>query len=182
MSHHERCECHECTQARLSQFERDLLHIERGELRAELDIAYELHLLREAVQQIAGFLTASKQAKSLVVKILDSKGNTLMPAVLQIGQTAQAVAQEFSGPNGSGSPLPLAGVIAWTSSDPTIATVDPASGLVTAVGAGQATITGTDPANGLSGSDIVSDQPITAQSLVVTATATAGAAAPAVKR
>lgn len=120
-------------------------------------------------------------AKSLVVKILDSKGNTLMPAVLQIGQTAQAVAQEFSGPNGSGSPLPLAGVIAWTSSDPTIATVDPASGLVTAVGAGTANIVGTDPANGLTGSDVVSDQPLTAQSLVVTVTAT-GAAAAAVKK
>ncbi len=93
-----------------------------------------------------------------------------MPATLQIGQTAQAVAQEFSGLNGTGVVLPNAGPINWASSDATIATVD-TSGLVTAVAAGTAIITGTDSVNGLSGSDAVSDQPLTAQSLVVTITA-----------
>lgn len=86
---------------------------------------------------------------------------------LTVGQTANATAHEWSGPNGTGVELPLAGAISWVSSDPTIATVDPTSGLVTAVAAGQATITGTDAANGLTGSGIVSDQPVVAVSLTV---------------
>lgn len=113
-------------------------------------------------------------AKSLVVQIHDLKGN-IMSASLQIGQTATAVATEWSGPNGTGTILPPAGPIAFSSSDPTIATVDPVSGLVTAVGVGTATITGTDATNGLSGSDTasVSSAPVTAQSLTVVVTANA---------
>ena len=94
-----------------------------------------------------------------------------MPATLQVGQTATAVAQEWSGPNGTGVKLPPAGTITFASSDATIATVDASSGLVTAVAAGTATITATDAANGLSGSDVVSDTPLVAQSLTVSVTA-----------
>lgn len=93
-----------------------------------------------------------------------------MPATLTVGQTATAVYQEWSGPNGTGSKLASAGPVAFTSSDPTIATVDPASGLVTAIAPGTATITGTDATNGMSASDSVSDTPLKAQSatLVIT--------------
>jgi hypothetical protein len=121
-------------------------------------------------------------AQSLTLTFKDLKGNILMPATLSIGQTATAIATEWSGPNGTGSPLAAAGPIAFSSSDATIATVDPASGLVTAVGPGTATITGTDSTNGLSGSDVVSDSPITAQSLTVVVTANAAGATPAVRR
>jgi hypothetical protein len=110
-------------------------------------------------------------ARSMVVKIYDLKGNILMPATLTIGQTAQAVATEFTGLNGTGALIPNAGTIGWTSSAPAIATVDPASGIVTAVGSGTANIVGLDSANGLTNFDVVSDQPIVAQSMVVTVTA-----------
>jgi uncharacterized protein YjdB len=94
-----------------------------------------------------------------------------MPATLTIGQTATAVFTEFSGPNGTGVVVAPIGPVTFSSSDPTIATVDPTSGLVTAVAPGAATITATDAGNGLTASDSVSDSPLTAQSatLVITA-------------
>lgn len=93
-----------------------------------------------------------------------------MPATLQVGQTATAVFTEFSGPNGTGVVVAPIGPVSFSSDHPEIATVDPTSGLVTAVAPGTATITGTDAGNGLSASDSVSDQPLVAQSatLVIT--------------
>jgi hypothetical protein len=127
-------------------------------------------------------------AKSLTVTI----NGESMNQVLAVGETAQAAAQEWSGLNGTGAQLPLAGAISWVSSDPTVATIDPASGLITAVAPSKldannapipVNITATDAANSLSnppGSASVTDSPLTAQSLTVTITPVA-AAAPAVK-
>lgn len=94
-----------------------------------------------------------------------------MPATLTIGQTANSVFTEFSGPNGTGVVVAPIGPVTFVSSDPSIATVDPNTGLVTAVAAGAATITATDEGNGLSASDSVSDSPLVATSatLVITA-------------
>src|SRR5579863_3978110 len=77
-------------------------------------------------------------------------------ATILVGKTANSVWQEFSGPNGTGDKLPPAGAIAFTSSKPAVATVDPSSGLVTAVAVGTATISGTDQANSLTASDTAS--------------------------
>jgi hypothetical protein len=76
-----------------------------------------------------------------------------MPATILVGKTAQAVWQEWSGPNGTGDKLPPAGAISFTTSDGTIASVDPGSGLITGVAVGTATISGADAANGLTASD-----------------------------
>jgi len=93
-----------------------------------------------------------------------------MPATLVVGSTAVAVLHEFSGLNGTGAELAPIGPVSYVSSDPSVATVDAASGLITAVAAGTATIVGTDAGNGLSASDSVSDTPLVAQSatLVIT--------------
>lgn len=82
-------------------------------------------------------------------------GANQMPATILIGGTASSLFQEWTGPNGTGTVVPNAGAPAFTSSNPAVATVDPASGVVTGVSAGQATITGDDPANNLSGSDTI---------------------------
>src|ERR1700739_3808967 len=79
-----------------------------------------------------------------------------MPATLAVGKTATAVFKEFTGPNGTGSEIAPIGPVSFTSSDPTIATVDSASGLVTAVAAGTVTITATDAGNSLTASDSAS--------------------------
>jgi len=127
--------------------------------------------LSRKIDQILGILTQEPVAQSATLQIHDSEGNILMPATLAVGATATAVFTEWSGLNGTGAKLPPVGAVSFASSDATIATVDPASGLVTAVGPGTATITGTDAGNGLTASDVVSDTPLVAQSatLVVTA-------------
>jgi hypothetical protein len=114
-------------------------------------------------------------AQSLTVTIDGGSMNT----VLVVGKTAQATAHEWSGPAGAGTELPLAGAISWASTDPTVVTVDPASGLITAVAPSKkdasgaaipVDITAKDAANGLSnpkGDATVTDTPLTAQSLTV---------------
>lgn len=127
-----------------------------------------------AILRRLGILIAEEEeenaAKSAKLVISDSKGNRLMPATLQVGQTATAVLKEFTGLNGSGVEIAPVGPVSFSSSDAAIATVDPTSGLVTAVGPGTATITGLDSGNGLSASDVVSDTPVVAQSAVLTLT------------
>lgn len=93
-----------------------------------------------------------------------------MPAQLLIGQTATAVLHEFV--SQGGAELAPIGPVSYSSSDPTIATVDPASGLITAVAPGTATITGLDGGNSLTASDSVSDTPLvaTVATLVITPT------------
>lgn len=135
----------------------------RGDLRREewasLSIAWSMHEISQDVQKIRVILTPRLSAT------LKIKGETM--ATLLVGKTAQAVWQEFSGPNGTGDKLPPAGAVTYTSSDPAVATVDPSSGLVTAVAIGTATITGSDAANSLTASDSVTDTEV-AQSATLT--------------
>lgn len=91
-----------------------------------------------------------------------------MPATLPVGGTAIAVLHEWTGPNGTGSEVPPIGPVSYSSSDSAVATVDPVSGLVTAIAPGTVTITGTDAGNGLSASDTVSDTaPVAASATLV---------------
>lgn len=95
-----------------------------------------------------------------------------MPATISVGKTASSLFQEWSGPSGTGTVLPNAGTINYTSSDATIATVD-STGLVTGVAAGSATISGVDSVNSLSASDSVTVTAVVvvAQSATLTLTA-----------
>lgn len=93
-----------------------------------------------------------------------------MPATLKVGQTATALLVEFDGPNGTGNQVPPVGPVSYSSSDPSIATVDPSSGLITAVAPGTVTITGTDSGNSLSASDTATVSAPLAQSAVLTIT------------
>lgn len=95
------------------------------------------------------------------------KGEHTMPATILVTKTANAMWQEWSGPNGTGDKLPPAGAVTFTTSDPAIATVDPNSGLITGVALGTATISGTDAANSLAASDTVTVTE-TAQSATLT--------------
>lgn len=141
--------------------------------RIEEHIEVLTRLVRAALHELGVLIVEEEQehaAKSAQLTISDTEGNILMPATLAVGKTAVAVLHEFDGLNGTGNELAPIGPVSFTSSDPTIATVDASSGLVTAVAAGAVTITGTDAGNGLSASDTVSDSPVVAQSatLVIT--------------
>lgn len=133
----------------------------------ETDEKRLLHKILEVLLDIRRELKP-KVATFARLYFVDSKGYRLMPAQLAIGQTATAVLHEFV--SASGAEIAPIGAVTYTTSDATIATVDPNSGLVRAIAAGTATITGTDAGNGLSASDSVSDQPLvaTVASLVIT--------------
>jgi hypothetical protein len=109
-------------------------------------------------------------------------GAKTMPATILIGGTAMSLFQEWTGPNGTGTVVPNAGTPAFTSSNPAVATVDPVAGTVTGVSAGQATITGDDPANNLSASDTVTVQAPSEVAVSATLTLTAVAASASVKK
>ena len=110
------------------------------------DLAHSLAAIR--------VILTPRLSASLTIKTHHHKGDT-MPATLLVGQTATAVWQEFSGPNGTGDKLPPAGAVTFTSDNAAVATVDPSSGLVTAVAMGSANVSGTDAANSLTASDSV---------------------------
>ena len=101
-----------------------------------------------------------------------------MPATIQVGGTgAQAVFTEFDGLNGTGNVAQDGGPVAFASSNTAVATVDPASGAVTAVAPGTATISGTDSVNQLTASDTVTVTAGAPQSATLVVTANAPAAA-----
>ena len=81
-----------------------------------------------------------------------------MPATILVGKTATAVLTEFTGPNGTGTQVPPIGPVVYSSDNPAVATVDPASGLCTGVSGGTANITGTDQGNGIVASDVLTVQ------------------------
>jgi hypothetical protein len=80
---------------------------------------------------------------------------TNMPKTIAPGETASSLFQEWTGPSGTGDVVPNAGAIAYTSDNTAVATVDPASGVATGVADGTANITGTDQANNLTASDVL---------------------------
>jgi uncharacterized protein YjdB len=76
-----------------------------------------------------------------------------MPATIHVnGHGAVAVFTEFDAPGGTGNKVPPIGPVSFTSSDPTVATVD-ATGNCAAVAPGTVTISATDAGNSLSASD-----------------------------
>jgi len=137
------------------------VHFENDQLKKELKF------LHSAVLEIIHLLLRPTSA-TLKFKELP------MPATINIGGTANSLFQEWTGPSGTGTVVPNAGTIAYTSDNTAVATVDPATGVATGVGAGTCNITGTDPANNLTASDSLTvnqPAPPPAQSATLTLTA-----------
>ena len=92
-----------------------------------------------------------------------------MPATIHInGNGAQATFTEFDQANGLGNVIPPIGPVVFSTSDATVATVDPNSGLCAAVGVGSCSITGTDQGNSLTASDTLTVTEATAVSATLT--------------
>jgi uncharacterized protein YjdB len=94
-------------------------------------------------------VSAEGKSASQAIRVLvpvSSVDVALASTSIQVGQTSQATATPK---DGSGSPV-AGRQVTWSSSDPSVATVN-ASGLVTGVAAGNATITATVPLDGKSG-------------------------------
>ena len=95
-----------------------------------------------------------------------------MPATILVGGTANSLFQEWTGPNGTGTVVPNAGAPAFSSDNPAVATVDPATGVATGVAPGTANISGTDPANGLTASDVLTVNAVVQPAVSATLTLT----------
>lgn len=90
-----------------------------------------------------------------------------MPKTIAPGGSAQAVFQEWTGPSGTGTKVPNAGPVTFSSDNTAVATVDASTGAVTGVADGTCNISGVDSSNNLSASDV-----LTVQSPAVSATLT----------
>lgn len=78
------------------------------------------------------------------------------PSTISVGQTGFGRVTEWSGPNGTGSPVPPPGPkgIIYASDTPAVCTVD-SNGNPTGVSAGTATLTALDQDNNLTDTSIV---------------------------
>lgn len=139
------------------------------------DEIIELHILHRRLDSIERLLLEilRERRHRAISATLTIKGGTMSDVTVIVGQTATAVFQEFDGPDGSGNVVAPVGAVTYSSSDDSIATVDPSSGLITAVAAGTVTISATDAGNGLSASAPLIDNPVApvAQSATLTITA-----------
>jgi len=78
-----------------------------------------------------------------------------MPASIAMGgHGATFKFTEFTGPNGTGTVVPPVGTVTYASDNIGVGRVD-ATGQVTAFGIGTCNISGTDPGNGLTASDVL---------------------------
>lgn len=118
------------------------------------------------------------KAQSLILTIT-TPGGTFVGQPASLGSAGgQASVQEYTGPNGTGAPEAPAGPIQYASDNPSVATVDPNSGVITSVAPGTANISATDTSNGLTDT-VAATVTLTAQSLVLTVTPIAGTPASA---
>jgi|HubBroStandDraft_2_1064218.scaffolds.fasta_scaffold00006_48 hypothetical protein len=110
----------------------------------------------KAVSAVMVFINARGESQKMDITV------NLTDAPLQASQV------EFSGPNGTGTIIPAIGPTTYTSSDPTICTVDPNTGNLTYVTVGVVTISGNNAGNSLKSSGTVTIVSIvTAQSAVM---------------
>jgi hypothetical protein len=104
-----------------------------------------LHLPKREQKQLKDILDILfSVAQSATFKL---KGDSQMPATIKVGQTTSGVFTEFDGPNGTGNVVAPSGPLAYASDNAAVATVDPASGIVTGVSAGTCNIGAQDPAS-----------------------------------
>jgi hypothetical protein len=116
----------------------------------------DLNASPEIIEQLFDIilLIATKQkALSATLYFRDSIGELLMNVTVHLNDAPLAAVQvEFDGPGGTGNIVPNIGPTSYTSSDPTVATVDPVTGNLAYLKAGVTTITGVNAGNGLTSS------------------------------
>ena len=105
-----------------------------------------------------------------------------MPLTVHLNEApGTAVYTEFDGPNGTGNVVPPVGTVQYSSDNPSVATVDPNTGQLAYVAAGDATISAADDGN-LPASDLLTVIASTAVSSTLTLNAGTGPARKAVKK
>lgn len=117
-----RCECHHCTQARLSQFEKALLQTERGELHAQNDEAYELHRIADLFEQFVRFITRPPIATKIIITQLGGDMSAGTIKGIPVGGTGT-----FGETDPGGFVDPTGAVRTWASDDSVNTTLTPST-------------------------------------------------------
>ena len=119
----------------------------------------------------ATFANGIAGTASLVVTNATLASIALAPKTKQLA-VGGVVAFNATGTFSDGTTFPLSGPLAWSSSTPSIATVDATTGVATAVAAGTASILAQDATTGLLGKAFLTVGTATLKSLVVTPNST----------
>lgn len=116
------------------------------------EIAEQNALLRTIIRLLGGYPVPRPQSMTLSYTIEgETTMSTVLPIQLEVGQTASPTEQEWSGPNGTGTEVPNAGAVSYAADASGAISVDPNTGIVTAVAptasGAVATATATDASN-----------------------------------
>lgn len=118
-------------------------------------ILSRLDIIESQLNTILKLLLNGNGSRSAVLFLITSKGESSMPLTVHVNdKPGVAKYQEFDGPGGTGNKVPPTGVVAYVSSDPTVATVDPSTGQLAYLTAGSTTISASDGGN-LPASDVL---------------------------
>jgi hypothetical protein len=110
----------------------------------------EIKLLRDIRDLLRRLFRCQCKALSSSLVFVDSKGEEFMDVTVHLNDPPlRAALVEFDGPNGAGNIVPGIGPTSYTSADPTVATVDPVTGNLAYLKAGQTLITGKNSGNGM---------------------------------
>lgn len=133
---------------------------EKTEIRLLQDIVRLLRRIWGGISFLVG-----RNAQSSTLFFVNSKGEFLMDVTVHLNDTPlRAFLAEFDGPNKTGNLVPGIGPTSYTSSDPSVATVDPVTGNLVYLKQGQTTVTGLNSGNQLTNSGVLTIISGTAQS------------------
>src|ERR1700730_2640449 len=142
------------------------MSVERSERIEEKLLQDIVRLLRDIKTLLAGRVAPKAQSSTLY--FVNQKGEFLMDVTVHINDAPlRAFLAEFLGPNGTGDPVAGIGPTSYTSSDPTVATVDPVTGNLVYLKQGQTTIVGLNAGNQLTNSGVLTIISGVAQSAVL---------------
>jgi hypothetical protein len=140
-------------------------------IRELANLLYKPESFGAKLEELFDFLSGevgSNPAVSGTLFFKNSRGEYLMDVQVHVNDAPlKAVLVEFDGPNGTGNIVPGTGPTSYTSSDPTIATIDPSSGNLVYLKAGVTTITGLNSGNGQTASGVLTVISGVAQSAVL---------------
>lgn len=109
----------------------------------------------ERLEDELGIGFGNGEAQSATLVFQNSNGGKMDTTAHVSDAPLKAVLTEFDGAGGTGNKVPPSQSVQYTSSDPTVATVDAATGQLAYLKAGATTVAGLDPGNGISASSVL---------------------------
>ena len=136
-------------------FDHDEVHLLKEILRELREERQGIHAQLKEITRILRQLVVHKAVSATLTYTTDQGEQSMAstPLALLVGQTASPTFTEWSGPNGTGTPLQPVGQVTYADDGTGVISTDPSTGIVTGVSptaAGAvATVTGTDAGDNL---------------------------------